>query len=147
MTPISIFCSPTPFLESNGRDTLWPFWNKEMHLWINLHKLGSNIEWLVRKLIWTISVTIPNHELYSTQDFFSFIIISDAISILSDFFSFLLLHYLMKNSFYIVHTFCVTYIFLKVKHRRDERRKWEFFSVKPIVNLFICMCVREHPHN
>lgn len=38
------------FLELSDRNFQWPFWNKEVHFWINFYKLGPHIEWLTRKL-------------------------------------------------------------------------------------------------
>lgn len=139
MTSKSVFCSPTLFC---GRNMLWLYWNKEMHFRINLCKLVSNIEWLTRKLILTISKTVSNHELYSTLKIFFFYNYQwYVLSILSCFFFFFFYHFisLMKNSFYTVHTFLLLIFSYKSnKTQIKEKVRIVLFSTRPIMNIFIC---------
>lgn len=76
---------------------------------------------------------------------FSFIIINDVVN-LESFSSFLLLHWSNEKQL-LYSTYLLCYLCFPVsqtKRIKGENESIVFFSTRPIMNIFICMCVRKH---
>lgn len=79
---------------------------------------------------------------------FSFIIINDVVNLESffSFSSFLLLHWSNEKQL-LYSTYLLCYLCFPVsqtKRIKGENERIVFFSTRPIMNIFIRMCVRKH---